>query len=466
MKKLKITAKALRELGYPSSPVIPVAMDVMMREYRHTPYEEVMALLKKVLDNPEDFYKDEYLCKIAEKLKPPVEEQPGQFQLKEKGIPFAVYGREFIEEQAMNQMHQAGKLPVTIGGALMPDAHSGYGLPIGGVLATKNEVIPYGVGVDIGCRMCLSIYDLPGKELVSNDKYYAKILDEQTLFGSGREFKSAYDHAIIDSEVFRHTALLRSLQGRAARQLGSSGSGNHFVEFGKVTVGDHHDELNIPAGEYMAVLSHSGSRGMGASIAQHYTAIAKQKVKLPGEAQNLAWLSLDDEEGIEYWNAMNLAGDYASACHDVIHEKISRALHRRPLVKVENHHNFAWKETWNGEEVIVHRKGATPAAKGVLGIIPGSMSTPGYIVSGNGVQASLNSASHGAGRVMSRTKAKNSITRNELKNALKTSGVTLLGGGLDEAPHAYKDIGEVMKSQQELVTTVGLFQPVIVKMDE
>jgi tRNA-splicing ligase RtcB len=186
---------------------------------------------------------------------------------------------------------------------------------------------------------------------------------------------------------------------------------------------------------------------------------------LPGEAKNLAWLNLDEEEGMEYWLAMNLAGDYASANHQIIHAKIAKQLGRKPIRMVENHHNFAWKEMYEGREVIVHRKGATPAGKNVLGIIPGSMTAPGYIVKGKGESSSLSSASHGAGRKMSRTLALNSITQNALKNELDKHGVTLLGGGLDEAPFAYKNIDEVMQSQLHLVEAVGKFVPKIAKMD-
>jgi tRNA-splicing ligase RtcB len=186
---------------------------------------------------------------------------------------------------------------------------------------------------------------------------------------------------------------------------------------------------------------------------------------LQGEAGNLAWLNLDEQEGIEYWMAMNLAGDYASACHHIIHAKIAKQLGRRPIKMVENHHNFAWKEIHEGREVIVHRKGATPAGKNVLGVIPGSMTAPGFIVKGKGEEASVNSASHGAGRKMSRTMALNSVTHASLKEELAKHNVKLLGGGLDEAPFAYKDIEVVMKSQQVLVDTVGKFYPKIVKMD-
>jgi tRNA-splicing ligase RtcB len=242
------------------------------------------------------------------------------------------------------------------------------------------------------------------------------------------------------------------------------------VEFGTVEITEKDEVLGIGAGNYVGLLSHSGSRGLGANIANHYTKIAKQKRRLPGEASNLAWLNLDEEEGMEYWIAMNLAGDYASACHHIIHAKIAKQLGRKPMTMVENHHNFAWKEILSGveggkKEVIVHRKGATPAGKDVLGIIPGSMTAAGFIVKGKGENASVNSASHGAGRKMSRTRAMASVTDKQLKDELKKHGVKLLGGGLDESPFAYKDIELVMKSQQQLVDVVGKFTPKIVKMD-
>jgi len=365
----------------------------------------------------------------------------------------------------MNQMYQAAKLPIAVAGALMPDAHAGYGLPIGGVLATENAVIPYGVGVDIGCRMCLSVFDIDPKELVRKEAYFTRELKEATLFGGGRQFDQSGEHEVLDRPEFDELPLLKGLQGRAARQLGSSGSGNHFVEWGIVEIDETDEKLGLAPGTYLGLLSHSGSRGLGASIANHYTRVAKQKRRLPGEANNLAWLGLDEQEGIEYWMAMNLAGDYASACHHIIHAKLTAQLGRQPIGRVENHHNFAWKEPVEGRERIVHRKGATPAGKGVLGIIPGSMTAPGYIVKGRGETASLASAAHGAGRKMSRTVAMNSITHALLKETLEKHGVKLMGGGLDEAPQAYKDIGEVMQSQQNLVDIVGRFTPKIVRMD-
>jgi tRNA-splicing ligase RtcB len=173
---------------------------------------------------------------------------------------------------------------------------------------------------------------------------------------------------------------------------------------------------------------------------------------------------MNSEAGQEYWLAMNLAGDYASACHEVIHNKLVAAIGGQIIAKVENHHNFAWKEIWNGEEVIVHRKGATPAGKGVMGIIPGSMTAPGFLVRGKGEDAAINSASHGAGRQMSRTKAIQNISKAEMNAILKANDVTLIGAGLDEAPMAYKDINVVMASQKDLVDTVAKFVPKIVRM--
>lgn len=467
MNKLKLSGKELREIGYPEGPVISIAMNVMQKNFKHEPKAEVIEILKRILEKPEAFKDDLKVSSIADQLIPkPQPEGIGEsISLNQTGIQFNVFGQEHIEEGAMHQMYQAAKLPVSVAGALMPDAHSGYGLPIGGVLATKNAVIPYGVGVDIGCRMCLSVFDIDPKELMDRESFFAREIGEATLFGSGAQFDQAADHEVMENELFYQLPLLKHLHGRAWKQLGSSGSGNHFAEFGVVEINEMDPVLGIGAGNYVGFLTHSGSRALGANIANHYTKLAISKRRLPQDAKNLAWLTLDEEEGIEYWNAMNLAGDYASACHHVIHGKIAKQLGRKPMKMVENHHNFAWKEKLEGKELIVHRKGATPAGKDVLGIIPGSMTADGFIVKGKGELASVNSASHGAGRKMSRTKAIASVTEKQFKDELKKFGVKLLGGGLDESPFAYKNIEVVMQSQKALVDIVGRFTPKIVKMD-
>lgn len=466
MSKLSLTGKELRAIGYPEGPVISVAMNTMQKAYRYESKEHALHILKEILAAPHDYAADEVLGIIVKHLLPkPGDADGAAVSLNQTGVHFNIFGQEHIEEGALHQMYQAAKLPVAVAGALMPDAHSGYGLPIGGVLATDNAVIPYGVGVDIGCRMCLSIFDINPKELTDREAFFARELGEATLFGSGAQFDRAADHAVMGNELFYQLPLLKNLHGRAWKQLGTSGSGNHFAEFGRVTLTAKDEVPGVDAGDYTGFLTHSGSRALGAHIANHYTKLAISKHRLPPEAKNLAWLGLDEEEGMEYWLAMNLAGDYASACHHIIHDKIARQLGRKPLKMVENHHNFAWKEMLDGKEVIVHRKGATPAGKEVLGIIPGSMTADGFIVKGKGETAAVNSASHGAGRKMSRTRAIQSVTDKQFRDELKKFGVKLLGGGLDESPFAYKDIHTVMQSQKALVEIVGTFTPKIVKMD-
>ncbi|MEO6729699.1 MAG: RtcB family protein [Ferruginibacter sp.] len=465
MSKLKLTGKQIRAIGYDEGPVVSVAMHTMCTHFKHNTEEEALQILRDVLTSPERYLEDEVLGKIAEKLIVPVPAETVEIPLNATGVEYNIFGAKHIEDGALQQMQIAAKLPVAVAGALMPDAHQGYGLPIGGVLATDNAVIPYAVGVDIGCRMCLSIFATDPEELRKREAYFQRELVANTLFGAGRELAENREHEVIERKEFKEISFLQGLQHKALKQLGTSGSGNHFVEFGKVEITDANNPMKLPIGNYLGLLTHSGSRGLGATIANHYTQIAMQKTVLPKEAKHLAWLDLDTEEGMEYWLAMSLAGDYASACHHIIHTKIAKAIGEQPLAMVENHHNFAWKEMYEGKEVIVHRKGATPAGKDVLGIIPGSMTAPGFIVKGKGEVASLNSASHGAGRKMSRSKALANITHEALRKELTDHGVKLIGGGLDEAPFAYKDINEVMQSQTTLVDVQGKFYPAIVQMD-
>ena len=252
---------------------------------------------------------------------------------------------------------------------------------------------------------------------------------------------------------------------RAWAQLGTSGSGNHFVEFGLLTVTDA--ASGLAPGEYVALLSHSGSRGTGAAVCDHYSKLATSlHPELPRELSRLAWLSLDTQEGQEYWAAMSLMGEYAAANHELIHKNLASNLGVEVLLDVENHHNYAWKETHFGKEVVVHRKGATPAGEGVLGIIPGSMATPGFLVSGKGNAESLNSASHGAGRTMSRKRANETLSWQDANAFLKERGVTLISSGLDEVPFAYKDINTVMAAQTDLIDVLARFDPKLVKMSD
>jgi len=388
------------------------------------------------------------------------------FAPRQSDAPYRIWG-DNLEATAVQQLKNACKLPVAVSGALMPDAHVGYGLPIGGVLATSDAVIPYAVGVDIACRMKLTVLDLPVNALANDRTRLTRALERETSFGIGASFRSRRQHDVMDAD-WRVTSVTSKLKDRAWAQLGTSGSGNHFVEFGQLTVFD--DAAGLSRGEYLALLSHSGSRGTGAQIAQHYSRLARElHPELPKDLSHLAWLDLSSEAGQEYWAAMELMGRYAAANHALIHASIARALSVDVLLDIENHHNFAWRERHrlqdgSDADVIVHRKGATPAGRGVLGIIPGSMGTPGYIVRGQGVAASLNSAAHGAGRRMSRTKAKAMFTWETAQRFLRERGVTLLSAGLDEVPMAYKDIDEVMAAQRDLVESLARFDPRLVKM--
>lgn len=462
-----INGNDLVELGFTPGKILGSALKIAGTAYPSHNRAQLLALFQSLLEKPELFLDDPILENLATDLiEAALPAQDNTIALLEKAGDFAVFGAENIEKGAIDQMNLAMRLPVSVAGALMPDAHQGYGLPIGGVLATRNTIIPYGVGVDIGCRMALSVFDIPEAHFYEHADFYKKILLEHTRFGSGNGFEPAkrVDHAVLDRSEFNMTPFISGLKDRACHQLGSSGSGNHFVEWGILEFEERDEVLGIEKGKYLALLTHSGSRGMGAMIAGYYTNLAKSLCHLPKEAANLAYLDLNSEAGQEYWLAMNLAGDYASACHEVIHQKLARAIGGTLLAKVENHHNFAWKEMLNGEELIVHRKGATPASEGVMGIIPGSMTAPGFLVRGLGKTAAVNSASHGAGRQMSRSKAIQNILPAEMKAILQDMGVTLIGAGLDEAPMAYKDIRQVMAAQQDLVATVAEFSPKMVRM--
>ena len=452
----------LLKLGVPRMSV-PVAITCIQaaaadKQYRNKPNQ----ILPQIVENPNAFLEEPHYAAFAQSLlieQDFVEPEPAEYKTWGEGIDVG----------AIHQMENACRVPAAVQAALMPDAHIGYGLPIGGVLATRGVVIPYAVGVDIACRMRLSITDLDPDLVEENApvpcNFLDKALGKGTLFGTGARFRRPNEHGVMDQD-WTVSGVTRENRDKAWRQLGSSGSGNHFVEWGVIQLSD--SELGVPAGRYVGLLSHSGSRGTGAAVCQRYSSIARQHLPARYDEDrglsHLAWLDLDSQAGQEYWAAMNLMGDYAAANHQVIHQRVLKLAGAEALTVVENHHNFAWKETHNGEEVVVHRKGATPAGKGALGVIPGSMATPAFIVRGKGGAGSLDSASHGAGRCMSRTAAKANFNWGSWRDHLRHKDVRLLAGGLDEVPGAYKDIHQVMASQEDLVDVLGSFQPRIVMM--
>src|SRR5205085_2268715 len=229
--------------------------------------------------------------------------------------------------------------------------------------------------------MKMTVLDLPARDLERNADRLRRAIEAETRFGVGVTFKDRRQHEVLDAD-WSISPITRQNKDRAWAQLGTSGSGNHFVEFGLFTA--HGKIQDLEPGTYVALLSHSGSRGTGAAVCDHYSKIAfSQFPALPSELKRLAWLSLDSQEGQEYWAAMELMGQYAAANHALIHQHVAANLGAEVLLDLENHHNFAWKERHviNGveKEVVVHRKRATPADQGVLGIIPGSMASPGVV---------------------------------------------------------------------------------------
>ena len=454
-------AREVRALGIPRGEPLQIALRAIgLARKSGLDMAAIRDRIRDLAADPEAFRDDAAFGELAAAVRSKMEAR-SSYVPRAKSAPYRQWGQN-IEPESVRQLENACKLPVAVRGALMPDAHLGYGLPIGGVLATRNAVIPYAVGVDIACRMKMSVLDLPASMLQDDTDRLEGAIDKETRFGIGANFKRRREHGVMDDD-WRVTPVTGKLKDKAWSQLGSSGSGNHFVEFGTFDVDN--DDLGLAPGRYLALMSHSGSRGAGATVAGHYSKIAMgQRSELPDELTHLSWLDLDSEEGQEYWEAMELMGRYAAANHACIHRHISEHLGAQVMLDLENHHNFAWKEEHDGESVIVHRKGATPADKGVLGIIPGSMASATYVVRGKGHPESLNSAAHGAGRVMSRTRAKKTFKWSDVQKYLDERGVTLLSAGIDEAPMVYKDIDEVMAAQADLVESLARFQPSIVKM--
>ncbi len=260
-----MNAKDLSEIGVPPGEPMKRAHDFIaaFRE-RGGDMSQLAIEIGAIVGNPAVFLGDPLREAFARSLYLP------PFKQRETLAPWQQWGSG-LEPEAVKQMANACALPVAVAGALMPDAHVGYGLPIGGVLATENAVIPYAVGVDIACRMKLTVFDRKANTIAGAKDRLANIIERETRFGIGCSFKPRRDHEVMD-EDWSVSPVTQRLRDKAWSQLGTSGSGNHFVEFGAFTVAD--DSLGLPAGEYVALLTHSGSRGTGAQVCQHYSRLA------------------------------------------------------------------------------------------------------------------------------------------------------------------------------------------------
>ena len=351
------------------------------------------------------------------------------------------------------------------GATLCADGHKGYSMPIGGVVAYRNAVSPSGVGYDIACGNKAVRLDVPADEVRKN---IAALMDDiwKTLsFGVGRRNDETVEHPLFESDSWKvWPEAFRDLKQKARVQLGTIGSGNHYVDL----FIDESDEVWIGV--------HFGSRGFGHGVAT----LALQRAGAKDGMDALPTvIPLDTDLGKEYWELMELAGKYAYAGRDWVCSRVASILGAKVVEEVHNHHNFAWKETHGGEELVVVRKGATPAFPGQKGFVGGSMGDVSVILEGVKSQESeeaLYSTVHGAGRVMSRTRAAGKmnyktrertggeVSREDMLAWIQPMGVELRGAGTDESPQAYKRLPEVLAYHADTVRILHTLTPIGVAM--
>ena len=371
--------------------------------------------------------------------------------------PLKIFGRDLIEQSAIDQMNTCLSIPVAIRGALMPDAHLGYAMPIGGVIELDNAISPSFVGYDISCMVMLTIFDLSHEKFMANRLQYAQILKSVTRFGRDTFPEGSRQHYVMSDSRWNETNILRGLKDLAQQQLGTSGGGNHFAD------------LVLLANDRVGLLTHSGSRGAGHKFATHYTKVAKEYTDkiATNVSKGYEWFSIDSDEGQEYLIGMDLLGEYAEANHALIHLHFENESNLNSSGSIKNKHNFAWQE-WNDpyfpNGIVNHRKGATPAYFGQLGLIPGSSGTPSYVVMGLGNTASLNSSSHGAGRVGSRKQAIEHHDKPEFEEHMIQEDILHFGLSPDETYQAYKPIAAVMQAQTQNVQVISKMYPKVVIM--
>lgn len=368
---------------------------------------------------------------------------------------------EDLEISCMEQIINLASLPFAFKHvAIMPDAHTGKGMPIGGVLATKGVIIPNAVGVDIGCGMCALKTNLKAEQLDRTEITSVMRHIRRTVPLGFAHQKKALDPALLPPVDWDTLPYLKDKQDNILREIGTLGGGNHFIEIQRDTsTGD------------VWVMIHSGSRHQGLRVASHYNAIAEDLCKkwhadaLPG----LAYMPFDIKEARDYMAEMNYCVQIAFANRAAIMERVKEGfvntiagVEFEPMINIA--HNYAAWENHYNHNVIVHRKGATRARLGEIGIIPGSMGTKSYIVEGLGNCESFMSCSHGAGRRLSRTAARKTLSLSDEAQAMEAKGIIhgLRASGLDEAPSAYKDIEEVIALQSDIVKPIVELTPLAV----
>lgn len=378
-------------------------------------------------------------------------------KIETENLPILSWAKE-IEDGALEQAKNLANLPfATKHIALMPDVHQGYGMPIGGVCATKGVISPNMVGVDIGCGMCAVKTSLTEIETDTLKKIMGEI--RKVVPVGFNKHKEPQEDSFMPDEDYTRLDIVHQEYFNALKSIGTLGGGNHFIEIQKGSDG------------HIWIMIHSGSRNLGKQIADHYNKVAVEMNKewyssVPKEWE-LAFLPVDSQQGENYIKEMQYAVDFALANRKLMMDRIKEIMESLGEIEFDEMiniaHNYANLENHFGENVWVHRKGATQAYEGQVGIIPGSQGTASYIVKGKGNPASFKSCSHGAGRKMGRKQAERELNYEE---EIAKMGNIIHGmrgvKDLDEAPGSYKDIDEVMKNQEDLVEVLVELKPLAV----
>lgn len=364
-----------------------------------------------------------------------------------------------IEESALKQITNLSNLPFAFKHiAIMPDCHAGYGMPIGGVLATKDVVIPNCVGTDIGCGMCAvktSLTEISRENLIK----VRNRIKEMVPVGFNHHKEKQADHWVLKEPDITYMPVLKREYEKLFYQVGTLGGGNHFIEIQKGSDG------------HIWIMIHSGSRNLGKQVADYYNKIAiklnERWFSVVDKAQELAFLPFDIPEAQDYFNEMNYCVEFAFMNRLLMMENIKSCFGQNviydPVINIA--HNYAQYEHHFGSDLIVHRKGATRAYAGEIGIIPGSQGTSSYIVEGLGNPESFMSCSHGAGRRMGRKQAERELDLDAEIKLLDDQKILHAVRGkhdLDEASGAYKDIKTVMDNQKDLVKILVELKPLAV----
>jgi tRNA-splicing ligase RtcB len=372
--------------------------------------------------------------------------QPEQY----KDAPLLVLGTH--EENTLVQMKNCMSVGNVIGGVVCADGHLGYAVPIGGVIAYENQINISGVGFDIACGCYAAKLDIPYEKVKGNIPELLKKIKQEIPFGVGVINNTKINHDLFDDKEAWKSSDMEYFLSKARQQLGSCGSGNHYID------------IMVDEAEQVWIGCHFGSRGLGHTIATKYLKMAGGK-----DGMHVPPAVVDDnsEIGQKYLIGMDLAGRYAYAGREWVIEKVREIMGGEILDRVHSHHNYAWKETHNGRDLWVVRKGATPAFPGQRGFVGGSMGDNAVIIEGvdsDKSKQAFYSTIHGAGRLFGRMQAKRTFTMEQMNDWLRKSGVTLLGGDLDESPMAYKRLAEVLPYHQETIKINHTLKPIGVIM--